>query len=237
MAGSGCPPCRCRSTRRATGGHSVSGNGRGRTRPKRARKSCAGRKWPPAAMAVRGSLGSPRVRRTDRSVGEKSSKQRFIPARAGNRLSVAHAMSCPPVHPRACGEQQHQGDYGNFIGGSSPRVRGTDLNDCCNLNEIRFIAALRTVHPRACGEQTIRRHNDTVDYGSSPRVRGTADAGTGRRASGRFIPARAGNSSPVMVSPDTFTVHPRACGEQIEVAAVDRGERGSSPRVRGIAWR
>ena len=25
MAGSGCPPCRCRSTRRATGGHSVSG--------------------------------------------------------------------------------------------------------------------------------------------------------------------------------------------------------------------
>ena len=44
------------------GGHSVSGNGRGRTRPKRARKSCAGRKWPPAAMAVRGSLGSCRRR-------------------------------------------------------------------------------------------------------------------------------------------------------------------------------
>ena len=27
MAGSGCPPCWCRSARRATGGHSVSGNG------------------------------------------------------------------------------------------------------------------------------------------------------------------------------------------------------------------
>ena len=47
MAGSGCPPCRCRSARRATGGHSVSGNGRGRTRRSARGKSCAGRKWPP----------------------------------------------------------------------------------------------------------------------------------------------------------------------------------------------
>ena len=71
MAGSGRPPCWCRSARRATGGHSVSGNGRGRTRPKRARKSYAGRtrpkrarksyagrKWPRVAMPARGSRGS-----------------------------------------------------------------------------------------------------------------------------------------------------------------------------------
>ena len=50
MAGSGRRPCRCRSARRATGGHSVSVNGRGRTRPKRARKSYAGRRWPRVAV-------------------------------------------------------------------------------------------------------------------------------------------------------------------------------------------
>ena len=58
VAGSGCARCRCRSARRAIGGHSVSGNGRGRTRPKRTRKSYAGRKWPRVAMPVRGSRGS-----------------------------------------------------------------------------------------------------------------------------------------------------------------------------------
>ena len=53
MAGSGCPPCRCRSTRRATGGHSVSGNGRGRTRPKRRAEEL---RW--AEVAARSDGGS-----------------------------------------------------------------------------------------------------------------------------------------------------------------------------------
>ena len=40
------------------GGHSVSGSAPGRTRPKRARKSYAGRTWPRVAMPARGSRGS-----------------------------------------------------------------------------------------------------------------------------------------------------------------------------------
>ena len=50
---------------------------------------------------------------------------RFIPARAGNRISITIALAITLVHPRACGEQEASRLGLDALGGSSPRVRGT----------------------------------------------------------------------------------------------------------------
>ena len=70
--------------------------------------------------------------------------------------------------------------------GSSPRVRGTQLEILLFPFRQRFIPARAgntldttpwhrkwTVHPRACGEHLIYAHNGGKFDGSSPRVRGT----------------------------------------------------------------
>ena len=92
-----------------------------------------------------------------------------------------------------------------------------------------------TVHPRVCGEQHSIKRAATTGAGSSPRVRGTDSIHGSNKPGVRFIPACAGNSLRCM-SPTRFpSVHPRVCGEQINVALVDDVTGGSSPRVRGTA--
>ncbi len=69
--------------------------------------------------------------------------------------------------------------------------------------------------------------------GSSPRVRGTGAGILGDPATLRFIPARAGNSSWPSQRSCRYPVHPRACGEQADLADHGHVPDGSSPRVRG----
>ena len=110
------------------------------------------------------------------------------------------------------------------------------------------------VHPRVCGERLFEMVVRRGQGGSSPRVRGTPTAQRGRQATGRFIPACAGNA---LSSPDrlaSIPVHPRVCGERERHAGghqkswrfipacagnahgssgLLRRCAGSSPRVRG----
>ena len=69
-----------------------------------------------------------------------------------------------------------------------------------------------TVHPRACGEHGRKLQEAGSGYGSSPRVRGTRYVRL-LFDPGRFIPARAGNTTAKPRRPTRPTVHPRACGE------------------------
>ena len=69
--------------------------------------------------------------------------------------------------------------------------------------------------------------------GSSPRVRGTRCGPTVGCRRGRFIPARAGNSPPIVGQSLIPTVHPRACGELGCIGTPRHRILGSSPRVRG----
>ena len=69
------------------------------------------------------------------------------------------------------------------------------------------------VHPRSCGEHV---GNLGLIYIRT-----------------RFIPARAGNTSIVMVPSSTWTVHPRSCGEHVISFAKASRFCGSSPLVRG----
>ena len=49
----------------------------------------------------------------------------------------------------------------------------------------------------------------------------------------RFIPAHAGNTLLIVPSEGICAVHPRACGEHLDVFKEKRADIGSSPRMRG----
>ena len=68
---------------------------------------------------------SPRVRGTDLTDNSFKQIRRFIPACAGNRLSLATTKRIGAVHPRVCGEQVAAWAIIGAACGSSPRVRGT----------------------------------------------------------------------------------------------------------------
>ena len=49
----------------------------------------------------------------------------------------------------------------------------------------------------------------------------------------RLIPARAGKTIQTVIKGATVAAHPRACGENSDIARMLRIDAGSSPRVRG----
>ena len=151
---------------------------------------------------------------------------RFIPAGAGNRRPCF--ASAPMVH------------------GSSPLARGTDAGAQLLDVEHRFIPAgagnrtVRlvispgiTVHPRWRGEQASVARPTASDGGSSPLARGTADTIIRAHEAGRFIPAGAGNSQPMLEMQRCLPVHPRWRGEQFNALSHQFVRNGSSTLARG----
>ena len=110
--------------------------------------------------------------------------------------------------------------------GSSPRGRGTrEWPSPCRPS--------RSVHPRAGGEHPSVVNVIQVAVGSSPRGRGTLNNGPILPLRGRFIPARAGNTSRDPTTVIAPPVHPRAGGEHYPSNFYKRLSTGSSPRGRG----
>ena len=164
----------------------------------------------PMPQSVSGS--SPRLRGTAQGKRHDRRVRRFIPAPAGNRLVDSFQHIEFAVHPRACGEQDAHRPRGCTSRGSSPRLRGTDLNPSQRQKEVRFIPAPAgnrfawrlpfralpiTVHPRACGEQVRRIFSKKINkWAVHPRA-------CGEQVYYRYKKKwRLGS------------VHPRACGEQ-----------------------
>ncbi len=192
------------------------------------------------------SGSSPRVRGTLRNARLYRGGERFIPACAGNAVTVALFMFVGPVHPRVCGERRPVRRARGLSGGSSPRVRGTLGGFGRRVGTARFIpacagnAVLRcldlrnnTVHPRVCGERTQGPVPGDPPHGSSPRVRGTPPSRARGCPCRRFIPACAGNADGVIQTEPHPAVHPRVCGERRDPRGADGRSAGSSPRVRG----
>ena len=189
---------------------------------------------------------SPRVRGTWHPVPLEVSGRRFIPACAGNIRLRLFALLQSSVHPRVCGEHLLPERRRFVDAGSSPRVRGTYLIHGPLLSSGRFIPACagnipdprasalqRPVHPRVCGEHNPPESMAVISPGSSPRVRGTYECCRIIATKARFIPACAGNILAEMQCPGFHSVHPRVCGEHLQVSSQNRRNRGSSPRVRG----
>ena len=130
--------------------------------------------------------------------------------------------------------------------GSSPRLRGTEIQGSSSREIPRFIPAPAgnspfvtlshlpiSVHPRACGEQVRIAVSELGAFGSSPRLRGTVYYIQHNQKLSRFIPAPAGNSTAHCLRCSNRPVHPRACGEQTLLSDIPIAASGSSPRLRG----
>ena len=131
---------------------------------------------------------------------------RFIPAPAGNMYDRQGCNGGSPVHPRACGEHLTMRRFIFALIGSSPRLRGTSLDNrvpdllgrfipapAGNINRPPFLPPCAAVHPRACGEHLRTLRASRSVFGSSPRLRGTCFDLSGFFCDLRFIPAPAGN--------------------------------------------
>ncbi len=75
--------------------------------------------------ACRNTGSSPRVRGTRRARPAGTRQTRIIPACAGNTLYGGRCSWGPADHPRVCGEHDWFPRPIVYMGGSSPRVRGT----------------------------------------------------------------------------------------------------------------
>jgi len=67
--------------------------------------------------------------------------QRFIPAHAGNAFRPAASFLFVPVHPRARGERRRKARNLIEQAGSSPRTRGTHIENIETVKMSRFIPA------------------------------------------------------------------------------------------------
>ena len=171
---------------------------------------------------------------------------RFIPARAGNTKRPARGPISTPVHPRPRGEHITATDGSDSLNGSSPPARGTQSAslDCVvagrfiparagNTFRCRRRRARRPVHPRPRGEHDEPAHHYGSRAGSSPPARGTPDGFELQSFLGRFIPARAGNTSYSTPRAAAASVHPRPRGEHVVLHSPGRRGVGSSPPARG----
>ena len=192
------------------------------------------------------SGSSPRLRGTHRGAHLGESLAGIIPALAGNTSVSSHCGYPRGDHPRACGEHAFCACVGVAGSGSSPRLRGTHVQNLHGellfgiipalagntFNERTYWAILRD-HPRACGEHSVGTPPDGWGLGSSPRLRGTRGVAMLAGAAYGIIPALAGNtrfhSTQCCVTRD----HPRACGEHILGRSTRPIVLGSSPRLRG----
>ena len=125
-----------------------------------------------------------------------------------------------------CGELRWRRFVADIVARFIPACAG-------NSSDCPALSGRRTVHPRVCGELPQGATLKAVEAGSSPRVRGTHRARINARWVHRFIPACAGNSAGGALSPTSWPVHPRVCGELVTGRPMAYGIDGSSPRVRG----
>ena len=145
-----------------------------------------------------------------------------------------------------CGEQLVSPLSCGSLGGSPPRVRGTDsapvyipqadrITPACAGNSIipQQSPSSPKDHPRVCGEQFFAPTHFRPSLGSPPRVRGTVLALEFHDFLARITPACAGNSFILRFNQILIWDHPRVCGEQREVRPQVRAILGSPPRVRG----
>ena len=145
-----------------------------------------------------------------------------------------------------CGERVAGAEKHDCFGGSSPRVRGTQLVllifsgnhriiPACAGNAYQLFLMYVSLpdHPRVCGERGFRNFSACSTCGSSPRVRGTPRRGEQEATRFRIIPACAGNACEILRKALAPLDHPRVCGERGSGAVLASRLAGSSPRVRG----
>ena len=171
---------------------------------------------------------------------------RLIPACAGKTRESRAAASLSTAHPRVCGENLARIYRQRLRPGSSPRVRGKLGSQCADTPIAGLIPACAgkttgryqpsrrgRAHPRVCGENELPPSKLRSTMGSSPRVRGKLSVAAFLIAIAGLIPACAGKTAAMFLTPSQSWAHPRVCGENRRASRRERPGMGSSPRVRG----
>ena len=193
---------------------------------------------------------SPRMWGTHLRDEQEEFTLRFIPTHVGNTSGAKLATAGLTVHPHACGEHCQPPESRFLIGGSSPRMWGTPVNNFFLPFTYRFIpthvgnTCLYTteslaipVHPHACGEHLSHSLDRYKVRGSSPRMWGTQPVSISIVQASRFIPTHVGNTSVRRGDKAAEPVHPHACGEHWTSGIWNGGMLGSSPRMWGTLER
>ena len=128
----------------------------------------------------------PQARGTPPAAADCPRQSRFIPAGAGNTLTLAARGTWTAVHPRRRGEHVRRRRLSPAQDGSSPQARGTLKSHRSYYSYYRFIPAgagntrrggpaliSQPVHPRRRGEHAQGQIQMDANYGSSPQARGT----------------------------------------------------------------
>ena len=89
------------------------------------------------------------------------------------------------------------------------------------------------MHPRACGGNECGPPTGKGRTGASPRLRGKLLTDPGATLGFGCIPAPAGETPGPSTTPSGPSVHPRACGGNLQSATSAYGTMGASPRLRG----
>ncbi len=130
--------------------------------------------------------------------------------------------------------------------GSSPRAWGSPGKEKLGDSTSRFIptrvgksggrcqaAGYSSVHPHARGEVVPWSVIYSTDAGSSPRAWGSRPVKSSPSGTGRFIPTRVGKSQRSLVGRASYSVHPHARGEVLDLLSLILWLAGSSPRAWG----
>ena len=195
-------------------------------------------------ILLRGS--SPRMRGTHG--GEQLALVVFgiIPAYAGNTHVRHWRCRWQGDHPRVCGEHRVVPPQSSTSNGSSPRMRGTRVQQFASTLQHGIIPAYAgntryppycpqavPDHPRVCGEHPRAPIMKFHGAGSSPRMRGTPTCADYEIPWRGIIPAYAGNTQDSGILRRFSRDHPRVCGEHLWLSQCAALRAGSSPRMRG----
>ena len=152
---------------------------------------------------------------------------RFIPARAGNtfvfRKSWRPHCGSSPLAREIPGRSRHVSRLLRFI----PARAG-------NTRPSHWQRPRRPVHPRSRGKYREGVGAAGAPGGSSPLAREILGQLRRRHRLPRFIPARAGNTSPRRPASPPASAHPRSRGKYADAMQASTGTGGSSPLAREI---
>jgi len=173
---------------------------------------------------------SPHARGTPPRQARRPTRDRFIPACAGNTYPLLTSQSTQPVHPRMRGEHARGENRLTALVRFIPACAGNTA--MADSSGVSF-----TVHPRMRGEHAGAAADQVAVDGSSPHARGTREFVIIQTQVRRFIPACAGNTIEALRVRVIRSVHPRMRGEHSWGVANIGQTSGSSPHARGTQYR
>ena len=192
---------------------------------------------------------SPRVRGNRSLCAGVQTRNRSIPACAGEPPMTTSQPFLNAVYPRVCGGTILRSPSAILVSGLSPRVRGNHWLLPEQLHRAGSIPACagepipagrggtyREVYPRVCGGTSVSVGAHSPAEGLSPRVRGNLHLGFLECLEEGSIPACAGEPTVQVLALINQGVYPRVCGGTLEALPRTRTTEGLSPRVRGNRW-